>query len=87
MLVALSGRAATGEGDQIKKRVAGINASVVLFVGLTPIAAQAEPPFCAVSGKTYAQGHIVAGRQGEGWTGLGHKRGVLHRGLKGFPGC
>ena len=71
----------------MRKRIAGLIASAILFVGLTPIAAQADPPFCAVSGKMYAQGHIVDGMKGEGWTGLGHKPGVLHKGLKGFPGC
>ncbi len=71
----------------MKKRIAGIAVTAMLFVGLTPLAAQADPPWCSVSGKDYAQNHIVAGVKGQGWEGLGHKPGQLHRGLRGFPGC
>ncbi len=71
----------------MRRRIAGVVITSMLMVGLLAGAAQADPPFCSVSGKDYAQGHIVAGMKGQGWEGLTHKPGVQHKGLKGFPGC
>ncbi len=71
----------------MRKRLAALVVMSMLIVGMLAIGAQASPPDCAVTGKQYAQGHIVNGMKGQGWEGLGHKPGVLHKGLSGFPGC